>query len=247
MTSNDIKYLLNKRFSQPSYAFFTEVGSSTGGSCRYADGIACSLWPSTGFEIQGFEIKISNQDFQNELKDPSKSDEIMRFCDRWWIVAPKGIINKEELPATWGLIEVRGDNKLFIKKQAPLLKAEDPTPGFIAMLLRRATEGTFPRSSLNKFQEEIRRIAEKRYKEQAEYAETRLSDTRKNIAEFEKASGINPLSSWRGGKEMGEAVNFVLDNGFSSIDNNVESAIEKLEKALEQVKVIQKFDKKIKS
>lgn len=244
MTSKDIKHLLNKKYASPAYAFFTEVANSTGaGQCRYADGIACSLWPSTGFEFQGFEIKISHQDFLNELKRPDKSDEIMRFCDRWWIVAPKGIVKKEELPATWGLIEVRGDNKLFTTKQAPLLKAQEPAPGFIAALLRRATEGMVHYSSLNNITEDIRKSAELRYKQQTEYAERRLKETLDKIKDFEEASGINPVNSWRGGKEIGAAVKFVQDNGLRSIDYNIEEAIKNLSRSLEGVKLIKKFDK----
>jgi len=246
MTSNDIKKLLHNKYCAPSYAFFTEVGSSTGGACRYADGIAASLWPSTGFEFQGFEIKTSHSDFLNELKRQDKSDEIMKFCDRWWIVAPAGIVKKEELPATWGLIEVKGNGKLYTTKHAPLLKHTRPEPGFIAMLLRRATEGMIPYASLDSFREDCRKIADNRYKESKEYAEEKLKNAQDKIKEFEDACGINPLDSWKGGKEIGEAVKFVLNNGFRSVDYHVEEAISCLEKALGEVKIIKKFDKNIK-
>ncbi len=67
-----------------------------------------NLYPSRGLEINGFEVKGSRQDWIKELKSPEKSAPVQRFCDRWWIVAPAGIIQPGELPPTWGQFENGG-------------------------------------------------------------------------------------------------------------------------------------------
>ena len=66
--ANEIKALLHNKYAPPVYAFFTEVGSSTGFANRYIDAVAYSLYPSMHHEIHGFEIKVSRSDFLNEMK-----------------------------------------------------------------------------------------------------------------------------------------------------------------------------------
>ena len=235
-TSKDIKALLLKKYSPPTHAFFSEVGDTTGGASRYADGIAYSLYPSTGFEIQGFEIKISHSDFMNEIKNPGKPAEIMKFCDRWWIVAPKGIIKKEELPATWGLIEVRGENKLFTAKQAPLLDHVDLDRPFIASLLRRATENVVPRETL------WNAVQMARKQERADLEKTnneKIAEIKRKlekVKEFEEASGMQVSSEWRGGKKLGDAVNIILNGRIDGVGREINSAISDLQTAVDILK-----------
>lgn len=238
MTSKDIKQLLYNKYSAPAFAFLTEVADSTGRAARYADGIAISLYASTGFEVQGFEIKISHNDFMNEIKNPAKSDEIMKFCDRWWIVAPKGIIKKEELPATWGLIEVRGEGKLFTIKQAPLLQSVDMDRPFLAGLLRRATEGIVPSFIYHNAWKMGYKAGQESEKNNWKYEHDNIRDKMRRVREFEEASGMCVTSTWKGGKELGEIVKFVASYDYERIENGVERAIDNVKETLNRLETL---------
>ena len=87
-TEDAVFRLLDKRYPAESHALFRQVADSTGyGQKRYADAVAFGLWPSRGLEIEGLEIKVSRQDWLNELKNHAKSADIQAYCHRWWIVA----------------------------------------------------------------------------------------------------------------------------------------------------------------
>lgn len=139
ITSTEIKRQLRERYCAPEWAVFFEVANGTGAtSRRYADAVAMNLFPSRGLGLHGFEIKISRNDFKNEMKNPHKAEEIAQFCDRWWIVAPKGMIAPEELPEAWGLIVSNGG--LRESKPAKQLDPKPLTKCFFAALARRANQ-----------------------------------------------------------------------------------------------------------
>lgn len=128
-------------FSAPAHAVLRGVRNKTGhsgASERYADGIVVSLYPSRGVWFAGVEVKVSRSDWMRELKDPDKSVPIQRFCAYWWIAAPPGIVKADELPPTWGLIEVSAEGKCKRVKPAPLLEPEAPTVAFVASVMRSA-------------------------------------------------------------------------------------------------------------
>jgi len=145
--SGAIRQLLREKFAPPAYALFEEVKNQTGyqkRSERYADALALSLWPSRGIGMTGFEIKVSRADWKKELDDPAKAAEFSKYCTGWYVVAPEGIVERLELPAAWGLIEVpiSGRKRLVTKVEAPKTV---PTPwdqSFVAALLRRQNEQT---------------------------------------------------------------------------------------------------------
>ena len=86
------------------YVLLEEVGNTTGfRNVGWADAVLLHLWPSDGLALWGFEIKASRTDWKKELANPKKSENIARFCDRWIVVAPKGLVRDGELPAAWGL------------------------------------------------------------------------------------------------------------------------------------------------
>jgi hypothetical protein len=140
VTSHDIKAGLKKAFPPPGWQVFFEVGDDTGSRVsRHADAVAMGIWPSNGHAVHGFEIKVSRADFLSELKDPTKSQAVFKFCNRWSVVTPTGLIKAEELPATWGWMTFDGSTMRTVK-QAPMLKPEALTAGFVAAMLRRAGE-----------------------------------------------------------------------------------------------------------
>ncbi len=103
MKTQDLHSLLEQKFQRPEWAIVREVGNATGITCnRHADALALNLWPSRGMELHGFELKLSRGDWKRELDNPAKAESILRFCDRWWIVAGDAkIVLPGELPPTW--------------------------------------------------------------------------------------------------------------------------------------------------
>ena len=75
-------------------------------------------------QLHGHEVKVSRSDWLAELADPSKAEAWKRYCDRWWLVAPAGVVRDRELPQGWGLL-VPSAKGLRAAVMAPLL---DPVP-----------------------------------------------------------------------------------------------------------------------
>jgi len=91
------------------------------------------------FLRHGHEVKVSRSDWLTELKDPSKAEAWKRYCDRWWLVAPKGVV-RDDLPEDWGLITTTKTG-LRVAVQAPVLDPE-PLPPISQIMLMRAVQAT---------------------------------------------------------------------------------------------------------
>lgn len=136
MTANEVLNAINATHAAPEWVFLRDVANGTGGHCRRrADAVAMNLWPSRGLEVRGFEVKVSRGDLKRELAAPEKADAIARYCDTWWIAAPRGVVAAGELPLSWGLIEV-GDRGARVRKQAERQEAQPLTRHFVAALAR---------------------------------------------------------------------------------------------------------------
>lgn len=186
-----IKRLKNK-YSPPDYAFLSQVRNQTGYSgsdgIRTVDGLAMGLWGSRGIDLMGFEIKVSRSDFLSELKQPDKSDAIAKFCDYWFIVAPKGMVKIEELPITWGLIEPYGSG-LRIKKQGVKLESKPMTRNFLASIFRSLTTGVVLKSEV---QAMVREQVKEKIRSKEWEADKRIRECESNEKElrlFEKLVG----------------------------------------------------------
>ena len=141
--------LLRARHAQdagngPAWAYLEHVRDDSGFAAkRTADALAIHLWRSRGHEMHGFEVKVSRSDWLRELADPAKAEGWMGVCDRWWLVAPRGIARAEEMPTGWGLIETHGTG-LRTTVQAPKLREQAHrtlTRGMVICMLRAAGAG----------------------------------------------------------------------------------------------------------
>lgn len=146
ISTPEITALLRAKYPQPRWAYFEEVRNATGydRTQRYCDGLALGLWPSNGLELIGFEVKGSRRGWLRELKDPAKSNEFFRFCDRWYLVTHEGVVKRDELPSQWGLMEVaeKGRNRLVVCVEAPKQAAPVPLDrGFVASIARNMHAG----------------------------------------------------------------------------------------------------------
>jgi hypothetical protein len=216
MSASVVRAALQERFCKPEWALFFEVANGTGANIRrFADAVAMNLFPSRGLEVHGFEIKVSRSDWQRELKDPNKAETIWKYCDHWWIAAPAGIVRKDELPPTWGLLELAeakglvngASGKLRIAVQAPKLEPQDLTRSFVAALLRRASETDH--AMVDRIVD--RKLAVLRQEDRERNARTiedrtrRMHDQLAKVADFEKQLGVS-ISDWNASPAQGAAL-----------------------------------------
>lgn len=219
MTEGDVVKALAVHHEGTEWAFLAQVRNQTGfgRSVRTADAMAFRLWPSRGIYATGYEVKVSRQDLRKELDDPSKAEEIARFCKLWFIAAPEGICKPDDLPITWGLVEVKATGKLkWTKPATPNEHAIEPTWPFVCAIMRRVAESSIPMAT---FQSQIAAKAaeiEKRSQESQSWelkeARNGLERERERIAAFEKESGIklDRYSEYFQG-EIGQAVKLLRD------------------------------------
>lgn len=124
----------------PRWAMAEHVRDQAGfNASRTLDAIVMDTWPSTGLALHGFEIKCSRSDWKRELAQPWKADAFTRRLDYFWVVAPSGVVQRDELPERWGLMEPH-KHGLSLRTVVKARKL-DPDPldrSFVAALLRAA-------------------------------------------------------------------------------------------------------------
>jgi len=211
MKTSELMDRLRARYSGNAYALITEVGNGTGMNCnRHCDALVMSLWPSRGLELIGCELKVSRADWQKELKQPEKAEDICGYCDRWYIVAADSkIVQPGELPPTWGLLVANGTG-LKAVTEAPRLEAKRMDRVMLAAIFRRVNEQTADVTT-------IKAAVEAAKKEEREYCENshkyhceEHAKLQKRVADFQRASGVDINAYWPEAKEIGKAVRTVI-------------------------------------
>ena len=249
LTAPQVVAAIRKAYPTSAWAVLEQVGNSVGFKCgRWADVVAISLWPSRGLEVLGFEVKVSRSDWKAELAQPEKADAIQRYCDRWWIAAPAGVVPKDEVPPNWGLMEVTG-NKLKVRKQAPRLTPCEWDKGFIAAILRRKSDAdarmiadAISAASILTDESVVMKLhdAERR----ADRVANELESYQESVAEFEKASGVS-ITRWTGGR-IGRAVRHVLtlretrsaSEAFDAMESCAQRVLEDVKRGREAAKIV---------
>lgn len=202
---------LRGRYGRGRYAILEQVRD---GPAFYAnrtgDVMVMGLWPSRGCELEGIEVKVSRADWLRELKAPQKAESLYAYCDRWWLLVPsaKDIVRDGELPLTWGCIEALGKEKLRTVVPAPKLTPCELDRGFLAALLKRATDEPVARSRLREVYQVGKRDGEAvraaRVEDHAKF--------RAQVEHFEQAAGIKIGDDWRRTpEETGAAVAAFLE------------------------------------
>ncbi|RNF34178.1 hypothetical protein [Paracoccus methylarcula] len=246
LKTSDMTAAMAKRWAAPEYAIMYEVGEGTGANTgRYADAVIMSLWPSRGLELHGVEIKVSRSDWKREAANPQKAEAIAKYCDRWWIHTPPGIVDDlSDLPPAWGLREFDGKRWHTIR-EAEKTEAEPINRRFLAALLRRA-DGAM-QAIMNEAMREAREAqwaeAEKqreRYKKDVEQAVERrtrkLAEGAEAVSEFEAAFGSDAdFRSIYGGirdpKAWGRAARALseVSTGFGPLTERLRKAADEIE------------------
>lgn len=189
--------LLRKRHEGTEWAYMEEVAPRTGGGTRYADAVAVNLWSSRGHEIIGYEVKVSRSDWLRELRQPAKAEEsVFAFCDRWYLVAERGIASPDELPKGWGLME-RFGSTLRTVVQPARLEAKPVSRAFFASLMRRSFEGLDRRAQglLHDKEAALRADYDRRIAEAIKSSTRRHEELSKAVSEFEDGTGLK-LVHW---------------------------------------------------
>ncbi|MDR1911590.1 MAG: MmcB family DNA repair protein [Helicobacteraceae bacterium] len=166
MTDKETTEIIYKRleiyFNNRDWAYEKEIRVGTGFkrlSQRRIDFLAIST--RNGNDVIGIEIKASRGDYKKDIQDTEKQKALRCFCNDFYYAAPAGLIEKNELPAWAGLIEVRTDadkyksysDKYFedgdgvlagyirFTIAAPHLHNNPPTWGLVAEIIRKYKKG----------------------------------------------------------------------------------------------------------
>jgi hypothetical protein len=220
---------------------------------RTADALAYGMWPSKGQLIMGFEIKVSYGDWQRELQVPEKADEIAKYCDKWWVVAPKDLIPVQELPEKWGLLEP-ARTKLHVKKQAVDLETgyKDLPREFISCIFRRFVEKVKKparedlRNEYNRgIQEGLDRAVYQEMDKEMKQISYQYKQLKEAVAKFEETSGVQLTGDygWMGGMTA-ENVAWLVKNASNlksrlpKVVKDVTKMAEELEEARKRLKLL---------
>jgi len=201
MKTSDVNAALRRYYPINEYALMFEVGDATGSRVtRHADAVVMNLWPSRGLLIEGIEVKVSRSDWTRELKNPEKAEAIAQYCDKWWIVAPAGIVQEHEVPALWGYMVVNDKGALRVIKPAPKKDAHEVSAlnrSFVAAMLRRASEADaavvnkLVSQGIAKAQEDI----QKRVDSEVERRTRTFAATEEKLAKLKEA-GLDLFGRW---------------------------------------------------
>jgi hypothetical protein len=240
ITSTDIQKALAKKYCRPEWCIFFEVANQSGAYVRrYADAVAMSIWPSRGYAIHGFEIKVSRSDFNSEMKKPEKADGVGRYCDYWWLVTPPGMVEDHELPPTWGLMVLQ-KNGLRIKKQAPKQDVVNIDRGFSAALLRRSIDlqQNHIKAQIEKELPEITARAEQQAAQKNKRVRERAEENNKWIENFEIVLGQS-FYTWEAPEDVANRLKLAKSLG----DGHSSSGIKSLKSGCSQLlKNIEDFE-----
>jgi hypothetical protein len=244
-----------KRFPSPEWAVLYEVRDDAGFKAhRSADVVAMNCWPSRGLRLHGLEVKSHRSDWLRELAKPEKSVAIQRFCDHWWLVTSDDkVATLDEIPERWGWLALSGKT-LKTMRDAPALEAQPVTNGFLAALLRNATKGLVPSSTIGEQVQERLDDAVKRQRDTASLDLERLTksyDKLRNAVEaFRESSGIdifNAVNEYTyprvDASRLGAVVKQVLSsdspfglNDLEAAKRNIQHAAERVDEMIEAVR-----------
>ncbi len=103
---------------------------------RWIDVAVFEMWSTKGLRRSAFEIKVTRNDFLNELSHPEKHAWCLECFHFFWFVAPKDVIQVEELPAGAGWMYPKGQ-RLCVARH-PVLNPSPKLDDFLLAAFMRA-------------------------------------------------------------------------------------------------------------
>ena len=172
---------------------------------RTADAIICQLWPSRGLSMTGVEYKRTKHDWQRELKNPAKAEEIAAYCHHWVILAPRGVIDDWEIPAGWGFWEIDGDKLKRTRTPPDQAEVKPLDYSFVFAMLRAVASFSPDKAVIQAARDDSWSQAEGVFQSQLENREEQIRTLKKTIQDFEQASGISiHWDAEKVGRRLGE-------------------------------------------
>lgn len=133
VTSTDIKLALSKKHCKD--CFYTECKSGSTwltpkGQMKILDALAIHpSWTQPCFT--GYEIKVSRGDFLRDAKFYTYEE----VCNCLYIVCPKGMIDRTELPESVGLIYYDPDKKTLTTKKKAIYREIEYSPDLLLYII----------------------------------------------------------------------------------------------------------------
>ncbi len=117
VTAQQLRELLAVRYQPPEWRLEHEVTLNG----RRLDSVALCMWGGRGraYQVLGFELKVSRADWLRELATIEKAADWAQVVDRFFVVAPRGVVLQDELPRDWGLLELTGTGSGLRLKAQP--------------------------------------------------------------------------------------------------------------------------------
>ena len=235
-----VELMLAERYADSGWAFFQEVWSTLGltGNRRRADALAFGLHESKGFELHGHEVKTARNDILRELADPTKGEAFFQYCDRWWlVVSDKALVADimDRVPSRWGILAPAGTVLKAIRR-APRLKPKPWPRGFVASVMRQASESSISRKQHDAIVADLRARQDEMVEAQLEMrlriksteAERELAQVKRqlevvlaSVREYAAVTGIDLTEGKRVGyygagrhaAEVGKLATFLMEQG----------------------------------
>lgn len=188
VTADDIREALQSTYKEPEWFLGFEVSNSTGANIRrYADAVAMNTFPSRGYEVRGFEIKVSKSDLKRELENGLKADEIARFCNYWFLVVPKGLADEMQIPEPWGIIEY-SEGHLRQKKKAQYFDNQ-PDKGFLVSFMRGCERVTTRKDQ--EYQDAVYKSLKQRLDYSVKYRLEQYEELKKQVEDIRKQTKVD--------------------------------------------------------
>ena len=144
MKTLEVMEALRRHCRQQGALYFEELRAGAGwgtDSQRRIDAWSIQTAPSKGNVRTAYEVKVSRSDFQSDMRKPQKQRPARLSSNRFYYVAPEGLIKPEELPIWAGLMEAKewnGMHHVSVEIDSPFFDTEPPSWRFVVSLVRHA-------------------------------------------------------------------------------------------------------------
>lgn len=139
-TRRIIELLRDHHDPKDGWATFVELRGGTGYSNQQGiDFFAMHTWPSKNFRSIAYEIKVSRNDFANEIKSPLKRAFAESVSHECLFVVPQGLVQVDEIPDGWGLMVANAGGLKTLKHGTQRTNIKWAT-AFMASIARRVAD-----------------------------------------------------------------------------------------------------------